>query len=54
MRFSFGMGLSVTFITSASPLGLAVKYTTRLPLVPLVRLNSRSYLMEVTLNRFIR
>ena len=44
-------GSSVTLITSASPLGLAVKYITLDPAVPCVRSYSLSRVQLVTLNR---
>src|SRR5574344_1769995 len=52
--FSLGVGSSVTLITSASPFGLAVKYTTLEPSVPCVRSYSLSRVILVTLNRLIK
>ena len=51
---SLGLGMSVTLITSASPLGLAVKYITFEPSVPCVRSYSLSRVRLVTLKRFMK
>ena len=48
-----GLGLSITFITSASPLGLEVKYAILEPGVPCVKSYSRSRVMPVAAKRFI-
>ena len=48
-----GLGLSVTLMISASPLGLAVKYTMRESGVPCVTSYSRSRTTEVTAKRLI-
>ena len=49
-----GSGSRVTLITSASPLGLAVKYITFEPGVPNVRSYSLSRVIEVTLKRLMK
>ena len=52
--FFVGSRSSVIFMVSASPLGLAVKYITLEPGVPMVRSYSLSRVMLVTLNRFMK
>ena len=53
MRRTRGLGFKVTLMTSASPLGLAVKYMMRESGVPCVTSYSRSRIMLVTAKRLI-